>query len=388
MSSSSAKQDPVLRRSKRRRVAKDAAWFVIDTIRAHNPDLDEEQAHRAYLCTNNRLHYTVQDWDNLVNYICGDNDAPLRMRFERKSYVPLQPTELQLYTTSFDTGTINNAVYAGFFLFGSEFVFPGKPLEDRSFLNMELTMGEGKENGRVMLEGGKNVKLGKKFLHGLRDQLKHPDTHPPAARPQNRYHMSVNTCFDKVCDRIIEQHGIDWVGFSRILTAFSRMARREHLHGHTQRQRRGFSHGARASGFEDTAVDETVAELVRFVSVELWDTTIAGDSDGLVSGEIGYIVGSCYTCLSLFTQPGQTASWLSRLRTRGAILWLERAGVQLFDVGCTADYYCHLHGFTKYSSEDFVRLWRSHRSTALHRYNIRFPVHVHVLCCTCVMHAC
>ena len=74
--------------------------------------------------------------------------------------------------------------------------------------------------------------------------------------------------------------------------------------------------------------------MPRLISIELWD---AGNPDKLVlaSAEVGMLVGSCYSCLSVFAD---TALYprCDRVRTASAILWLSKAGVRLFDAGTTA----------------------------------------------------
>ena len=148
-----------------------------------------------------------------------------------------------------------------------------------------------------------------------------------------RYRLTVNRRFDEVITRIVEQHGIDWVGFTGIQRALSRLSR----------------HG-----------DSSSAPLhgVRVVSIELWA------DDRLVSGEIGCIVGSCYTCLSLFADE-ITHPRCSRVRLYAAHLFLARAGVTLFDAGTTAAYFVTLHGYTRKTRLQFVRLWREHRKCPL-----------------------
>ena len=97
--------------------------------------------------------------------------------------------------------------------------------------------------------------------------------------------------------------------------------------------------------------------LVRMVSFELCDA-ITGE---LVSGEVGYICGCVYTCLSLFSSRKPKYERSDRVRTEAVILWLSQAGVGLFDVGCTADYYCALFNFKKTSRIEFLKLWRKFR---------------------------
>ena len=47
----------------------------------------------------------------------------------RKSRTKLNRLAVQLYTTDVSEETVVGAAFAGFFVFGSEFDFPGLPLE-------------------------------------------------------------------------------------------------------------------------------------------------------------------------------------------------------------------------------------------------------------------
>eukprot|EP00040_Diaphanoeca_grandis_P018248 m.95853 g.95853 ORF g.95853 m.95853 type:complete len:369 (-) comp26849_c1_seq1:38-1144(-) len=334
-------------------------WFTIENIRNQNVDLDDCQEHRAFLPPRK---YCVAEWNALVDYL-----QPKQRKKGKKGIVKvtcpklvrlsteakLNPTTVQPYTTDFSIHMLQHAVFSGFFPFGSEFHFKGQPLEQRSLLNLELC-GPDKTTGRVLLlEASSTLTVGKRSLEFINKDPPHltqPLTFPPTCAAstvpysgsKRRYVFSVNKAFSQTWERVVAQHGVDWCGFTRVRDAFSR------LH---------------ACGVTTVQASDDVSVNVQVVSLELWDS----DSGDLVSGEIGFLVGACYCCLSLFAQEDKYPR-SCRTRAQCAVLWLAKAGVELFDVGTTAEYYCHLHGFSRYTRRSFVDLWRKHRAVTLHRY--------------------
>ena len=80
----------------------------------------------------------------------------------------------------------------------------------------------------------------------------------------------------------------------------------------------------------------------RMVSIELR----CKETGEIASAELGYIVGQCYTCISLFeVQDRQGFERCGRVRAAAAAELLVRAGVQLIDVGTTAGYYAKQFGY-------------------------------------------
>jgi hypothetical protein len=357
---------------------------TLKEIREFNPELDEEQAHRAHLLPagvseeagreaggigrvadpdTDGLGYSSAQWDLLVDSLTMSrwNENTHRgvsvPKLHRESPVKLNRRSVQLYTASFAETTVVEAARAGFFLFGSEFEFPGVPLARRSLLNLELCNEPTDLEGRIVLEGIDALTIGKRALRGLchvgvldgvggHSRLADNGDSGGAAhasRPGHAYSLTVSRQFDTVVARIIEQHGIDWVGFAAIQSTLAALAGR-------------------------TAVAQDGTE-VRVVSLELWSQSTSADEHSvpaeLVSGEIGYIVGSCYTCLSLFADDTNHPR-CSRIRVQAAHLWLARAGVTLFDAGTTAAYFLHLHGYHRTNRREFAALWRIHRDKPLH----------------------
>jgi hypothetical protein len=53
------------------------------------------------------------------------------------------------------------------------------------------------------------------------------------------------------------------------------------------------------------------------------------------------------------------------VRALAAVLWLQRAGVRVFDAGTTAGYFVDLFGYRRTTKAEFLALWRAHRDRAL-----------------------
>lgn len=158
-----------------------------------------------------------------------------------------------------------------------------------------------------------------------------------ARRAATSYRLTVCAAFERSWQQVIEQHGTDWCGFSAIRAAY------RDLHQHGQQ------HKADACG------------PPRVISVELWDTS---KSEELVSAEIGVIIGRCYVCLSLVSRT-QEYPRSDAVRLSACVLWLRRAGVELFDAGTTADYMGQ-YGYQRCASRRaFTELWRAKRGLPL-----------------------
>ena len=242
-----------------------------------------------------------------------------------------------LYTTDASPDLLAAAVFAGFFPFASEYSFPGRPLAERGLLNLELggpecDVRDGDPGGRLILDlapgSTERLSVGKRSVKSCVDEA-----------GSSKFKLTVSSRFEESWEGIVAQHGVDWCGFEEVRGAYSS------LHART--------HGQHA-----TLVP---AALPRVVSVELWDKK----AGALVSAEVGAIVGRCYVCLSLFSR-SEAYPRCDWVRAQASILWLRRAGVELFDAGTTAEYYARLFGFRRCGSRhEFVQLWRSRRSLAL-----------------------
>ena len=139
----------------------------LEAIRKANPDLEDEQGPRALLRpvaglkTKDLLGpdgwYTeaapLAHLDRVVDALCGvpaDNHHETGMEekaaggagtaglWERRSAVVASPRDLQLYTLDASAQMLAAALHAGFFVFASEFSMPGRPLEQRGIINLEV----------------------------------------------------------------------------------------------------------------------------------------------------------------------------------------------------------------------------------------------------------
>mmetsp|Transcript_18129 Transcript_18129/g.26264 ORF Transcript_18129/g.26264 Transcript_18129/m.26264 type:complete len:413 (-) Transcript_18129:98-1336(-) len=353
----------------------DRGWFCEECIREHNPNLDEIQGHRAFVSPGN---YSIDSWDALIDLMVkgrrktttttynlkkrkrGDaqnmKKTTAHVPFRRRHGMPrVQPERMMLCTTDFRPSFVAHAVFAGFFPFGSEIeCFPGKSLESRCLLNLELG-GKGRlattayhndGGGRVVLSDivygeGSNVDdsqrsplplhIGKKTIRALR---KEPDSFKIRIGGSER---------KSLVNRLVDIHGVDWLGFDKIRALLES---------------------------SPSVWDELPARLI---TIELlYDQTIdstkdnsidGNDGEAVISGEIGFLCGSCYMCLSLFNDKAAHPR-CDRIRAEGAALLLSQAGVRLIDVGTSANYF-EQFGFWKTTRREFVSLWRRWRSKPL-----------------------
>ena len=344
----------------------------LEAIRNANPQLEDEQGPRAHL---RPLHSLSQllvhgGWsedaaplkalDRVVDALCSAAADDWQEMWERTSRTPASPRDLQLFTLDVSPEMLAAALFAGFFPFASEFAFPGRPLQERGLINLELggpevDRHESDPGGRLVLDlsDGSTDRLvvGKRCIKTVRAAVRATVSsedspaagHPPAG---TAYRLTVCAAFEHTWQQVVAHHGVDWCGFSAIQAAYHA------LHEHGQRS---------ASRFEEANAQGHCA-APRVISVELWDTSRL---DELVSAEIGVIVGRCYVCLSLFSRNHEYPR-SDAVRLAASVLWLRRAGVELFDAGTTAEYFVSQYGYRRCGSRrDFTDLWRAKRTLPL-----------------------
>ncbi len=340
----------------------------LEAIRDANPQLEDEQGPRAHLGALNGLSKLLVHggWredaaplkalDRVVDALCGAAADNGQEMWERTSRTPASPRDLQLFTLDVSPEMLAAALFAGFFPFASEFAFPGRPLQERGLINLELggpevDRREGDPGGRLVLDlsDGSTDRLvvGKRCIKTVRAAVSSEDApaagHAPAG---TAYRLTVCAAFERAWQQVVAHHGVDWCGFSAIQAAYHA------LH----------EHGQRSASRSEEANAQGIRAAPRVISVELWDTSRL---DELVSAEIGVIVGRCYVCVSLFSRnheyPRSDAA-----RLAATVLWLRRAGVELFDAGTTAKYFASQYGYRRCASRrDFTDLWRSKRTLTL-----------------------
>ena len=296
-------------RAKRLRAVRN---LTLEEIRESNPELDDEQGARAFLWPIGSLAGLLDDpaWtergalhilDRAVDVLSGvDTDAS---HWERASPASVEACDLQLFTLDTSPEMLAAASFAGFFTFASEFRFPGRPLEHRGLLNLELggpevTRQDGDPGGRLVLDlspgSADRLVIGKRSLK----------------KALSTYTLTVNRVFERSWAAIVHAHGIDWCGFATVRAGFLA------LH---QKARPPWS------------LPAGKLPPPNVVSIELWD------GDELISAEVGILVGRCYTCLSLFSRADERsaegeAKWSRAdwIRAQSAVLWLRHAGIHLF----------------------------------------------------------
>ncbi|EGD77342.1 hypothetical protein PTSG_08438 [Salpingoeca rosetta] len=132
--------------------------------------------------------------------------------------------------------------------------------------------------------------------------------------------FSVDTCFEAVLDKCVEQHGMNWIGL--LAKEFLDMYRHP-------------AHG------------------VRMHSIEVWD------GDDLVAGEIGWACGSIYTSATGFTRESGAGS--VQLCALGCLL--RRRGFMAWDFGMGMQYKYDM-GAQDVPRPAFVALFRKARAVA------------------------
>jgi hypothetical protein len=347
---------------KRRRLSP----LSLEAIRAANEDLDDVQGARAYLKPLPHVHTLSSAWqpdatmDAIVDVLSGvqDKAGSVQCMWERKrgSRGRVNPRDLQLYTLDFSPENLAAALWAGFFVFGSEYSFVARPLEERGLMNFELAGPEVKRDdavdpsGRLILDlspgSAQRLALGKRSVRTVSVSAARREDAPGGGSGGGTvYRLSVCRAFERSWEAIVSEHGIDWCGFSSVRSAFLAL----HKHHPLPWERASVGSEGSTSG---------LPQAPKVISVELWD---ASRTDELVSAEVGVLCGRCYTCLSLFARRDEypRCDWV---RAQAGVLWLRRAGVELFDAGTTASYYADLFGFQRCESRaQFVRRWREKR---------------------------
>ena len=314
-------------------------------------------------------------FDEIVDELAGlPTSAAVAARYVRVSAQSMPPTKLQLYTLDDSPAMLAAALHAGFFVFGSEFELPRRPLEERGLTNLELGGPEiepqGEDpGGRIVLDlspgADDRLVVGKRSIKTVR----RAGDDDGGAAAGFRYRLSVNEAFDRVWDEIVATHGVDWLGFARLrapYTALHRLLPRpwEETRGEEDDARAdeeaATAEAGRVRGMDVDAGAAVVFRPPRVLSIELWDE----ETGALASAEVGVLVGRCYSCVSLLARTDKYPR-CDQVRAQASVLWLRSAGVRLYDVGTTAEYYASLFGFRRTSRDEFVRLWRAHRSGRL-----------------------
>ena len=196
---------------KRPRIARPLS---LEDIRRWNPRLDDEQGPRAHLRPLAGLAGLLDDpaWttrpavhalDLVVDALAGTNTGrEATAHWHRVSRQAVAERDLQLFSLDCSAEMLAASMWAGFFPFASEFRFPGRPLEQRGLLNLELGGPEidrvdGDPGGRVVLdlspESADRLAVGKRSLK----------------KALGSYRLTVNGDFEGSWAAIVQAHGVD-----------------------------------------------------------------------------------------------------------------------------------------------------------------------------------
>jgi hypothetical protein len=188
---------------------------------ASNPHLDTQFGPKA--CLSGGAVLDTAEWDQLADFLSRKKSAgktgeglPARCRVSRSSTRPTNPLSLSLYSLECSAELLRKAIFAGFFPCATEVQLPNDAcLADRGLLLLEIA-GAGRlrkgldPGGRVVMEGVKGLKVGKKTLKCLK---------------KAQYSLKVNTQFQGAWQQIVAEKGVDWVRTSSPLSRACALAR-------------------------------------------------------------------------------------------------------------------------------------------------------------------
>ena len=190
-----------------------------------------------------------------------------------------------------------------------------------------------------------------------------------------KFTLSVDRCFERVVERVVAQHGENWL-FPIVQRALRGL--------HTPASgTRGFDGAADAASASSSASASAATPTATVHSFELWSEAPApapgpdsepdsvsapgeawreaggaGTPRHLVAGELGYVVGGVYTSLTGFSHRGAASAGAVQLLATARVL--DANGFALWDLGMGMAYKAEL-GAADMPRADFIRALRKHR---------------------------
>jgi hypothetical protein len=339
------------RKRKIPKIAKDEGFEMM--LHRWNPQIESEFG--PYLL-NETIHIDITSkscWDNLVDRFLGRATSVSDLQLSIERLQPITEANLSFFLLVIDVVSselMNAALYAGFFPFAIGLDFPsGVSQEDCGIVALELA-GRSQEKtsddlgGRIILQGLQHLIIGKRAVKEISKVIKDD--------PLQVFTLEWSTSWSEIdnsWETLIEKHGINWLGYSRIRNCLREL----------------------------NDLDIGCAQLMVF---QINRVGLSEDSERkcqCLSLEVGYIIGACYTCLSNWSD--STFPRIGQVRSAAVPIFLHKHGIQLFDVGgkflfaccshlslsVTAEYYLNFNGYHRSSREEFVYLWREHRAGAI-----------------------
>ncbi|MBL0707583.1 MAG: hypothetical protein JJW00_00870 [Sulfurimonas sp.] len=140
---------------------------------------------------------------------------------------------------------------------------------------------------------------------------------------KNNYKFSINSRFDEVLKNIEDKHKYNW-----LKEQYAELLKKLHK--------------------------SPIEKNFKIISVEL----ICKDTDELISGEIGYIIGATYTSLSGFSSSEKRYNNYGTLQLVVLSLYLEKNGFSFWNLGHPCMRYKERLGCKTYSRNSFLSRWR------------------------------
>lgn len=143
---------------------------------------------------------------------------------------------------------------------------------------------------------------------------------------ENNYFLDISQDFEKVLDKINEYHPNSWLckNYVKILN--------------------------------NIKINSNLYENFSFLAVELWDK----NEKKLISGEIGYQIGSIYTSLSGFTTKSREYNNWGKLQLVLLNDYLKSNSFKVWNLGHPQLQYKIELGATIYNRQEFLKLWNSY----------------------------
>ena len=334
-----------------RKASKKQALPSLAAILRANPELDDEEGPRACLLpvpgADNALLATdgwvpgcaaLRAMDAAADALCGRAITAETPAFTRTSAVVVPAAELQLYTVTPSAGLLAAALHAGFFCFASELrdlPVKGGPSgrkrqaahRDRAVMNFELggpavepNAETGAPGGRVILDLSRGSRdrlvVGKRSLKSVAKSVAVAAASSGAAASGStgegvggargggggdgcsggfHYRLSVNESFYGSWAHLVAVHGVDWLGFTVVRDAYAQLHRLVPEPWAEPWAEHGAERDAERGGAAPASRAAAHPSFPRMVSIELWEESVGA----LATAEVGVLVGSAYTCLSL-----------------------------------------------------------------------------------------
>lgn len=246
-------------------------------------------------------------WDHLIDRFIGNSRSVIDMKLSIERFEDLHEANISFFVLLMDfipPQLLNAAMFAGFFPFGIGLKMGSDIcVENSGVLALEFA-GVCQEKttecmgGRIILQDLQHLIVGKRAMKEI-SKIVTSDTSQSFALKFSTTWSDIESAFDT----LIQHHGIDWLGYSRVKNGFQNL---------------------------QTLPDKSV-QMIMFQLLNKRSCPNSESQSKCVSLEIGYLTGACYTCLSNWSDPAIPR--IGQVRSAGVPIFLHQFGIRLFDVG-------------------------------------------------------